>query len=198
MHGSALERSTVEPRSVVLFSGHMIDKPGRLPPRFPEAKAEEAGRRIAAELDSLGVASGDLGISQAACGGDLLFARACLERGLRLWIMLPQKESKFLAASVCFADPRWRRYYDAVRADEDAEFRLMPEELGSTPEGMDIYARCNGWLMHTALSCGGTRVSFLALWDGRVGDGPGGTEHMVELMRRQTGRRPTIIDPAML
>ena len=44
----------------------------------------------------------------------------------------------------------------------------------------------------------GCKVSFVTLWDGRRGDGPGGTEHLVELARKLTGRQPVLIDPATL
>jgi hypothetical protein len=36
------------------------------------------------------------------------------------------------------------------------------------------------------------------LWDGKPGDNPGGTEHMVELVRKLTGRQPVLIDPTTL
>jgi tetratricopeptide (TPR) repeat protein len=188
----------VEPARVVLFSGHMVDKPGRETPRFPEVKAEAAGARIAQELDALGVGPGDLGISQAASGGDLLFATACLARGMHLETYLPQREPEFLAASVSFAAPRWQRDYDTVKENRDVVFHIMPDELGSGPEEVDIYDRCNRWMLHSALSCGLGKVSFMTLWDGKPGDGPGGTEHMASLVRRLTGRQPAIIDPATL
>jgi hypothetical protein len=176
----------------------MVDKPDRSPPRFPAAKAEAAGASIGRELDALGVDTGDLAISQAACGGDLLFARACLEHGMRLWIMLPQEEPGFLAASVSWAGPRWQADYDYVRTHPDTEIRILPQELGPAPEGIGMYERCNRWMMHTALSQGLAKVSFITLWDGGGGDGPGGTEHVAGLVTQLTGRQPTIIDPGAL
>jgi hypothetical protein len=133
---------------------HMVDKPGRAQPRFPEAKTEAAAARIAQELDELGVGSGDLGISQAASGGDLLFAKACLARGMRLEVYLPQREPEFHAASVSYAAPHWQRDYDALKDRQDVVFRIMPDELGPAPEEVGIYDRCNRWMLHSALSCG--------------------------------------------
>jgi hypothetical protein len=194
----ARPKRPAEPARVVLFSGHMIDKPGRGTARFPENKANAAGARIAQELDALGVGAGDLGISQAASGGDLLFARACLKRDMRLEIYLPEREPEFLAASVSFADRHWQRDYETLRDHGDVLFRIMPDELGPPPEGIDVYDRCNLWVLHSALSCGLSKVSFMTLWDGKPGDGPGGTEHMALLVQRLTGRQPVIIDPAEL
>ena len=52
--------------------------------------------------------------------------------------------------------------------------------------------------IYTALSQGLRRASFITLWNGEPGDGPGGTQNMVELVRKLTGRQPVIIDPATL
>jgi hypothetical protein len=187
-----------EPARVVLFSGHMIDRSDRAQPRFPEAKAAAAGQRIAAELDRLGVAPGDLGVTQAACGGDLLFTQACLARGMQMEIYLPQKEPDFLRDSVSFGAAHWQDDYDAVKKNTNAKFRIISDDLGPAPEGVDIYDRCNRWKLYTALSKGLAKVSFLCLWDGKAGDGPGGTQHMVDLVRDLTGRQAVIIDPATL
>jgi hypothetical protein len=48
------------------------------------------------------------------------------------------------------------------------------------------------------LSYGLQRLSFVALWNGEPGDGPGGTESMVALVRKLTGHQPIIIAPATL
>jgi hypothetical protein len=63
----------------------------------------------------------------------------------------------------------------------------MPDDLGSAPEGVHLYDRCNCWMHYPVLS----KVSFLTLWGGEPGDGPGGAERMVELIRETTGRHAT-------
>ena len=186
------------PMQVVLFSGHMVDRPDRPIPRFPESKADAAANRIGHELDQLQVRPGDLGISQAASGGDLLFAEACLARGMRLEIYLPLREPEFVASSVSFAAPRWQQKYDALEGRPDVVFRIMPDELGPLPAGTDVYDRANRWMLYSALSCGLIKLSFITLWDGNPGDGPGGTDHMVSLVRDLTGRQPAVIKPETL
>ena len=74
----------------------------------------------------------------------------------------------------------------------------MRDELGPAPEGVEAHDRCNRWMLNSALSRGLKRVSFITLWDGAPGDGPGGTEDMVELVRKLTGHQPIIIDPKTL
>ena len=77
-------------------------------------------------------------------------------------------------------------------------FRIMPDEIGAAPKDINIYERCNRWMLYSALSKGLRKVSYIALWDGKSGDGPGGTEHMIEQVRALTGRRPGVIDPTTL
>jgi hypothetical protein len=94
------------PRKVVLFSGHMIDAPGREKPRFPPDKEPIAASAIAAALADLGVGPADLGVGPAdlcicggACGGDLLFSEAALARSARLALLIPFDEASFRSTS---------------------------------------------------------------------------------------------------
>src|SRR5580693_8963494 len=92
-----LEPSPDPPRKVALFSGHMIDAPGRAKPRFPPDKEPIAAAAIAAALADFGIGTDDLGICGGACGADLLFAEAALARGARLEIYIPFEEATFLS-----------------------------------------------------------------------------------------------------
>ena len=78
-----------QPRQVLLFSGHMVDAPDRPKPRFPSDKVPLAEAAIAKALNGLGVGPDDLALTQGASGGDLIFAEACLARGVRLQLMQP-------------------------------------------------------------------------------------------------------------
>ena len=40
-------------------------------------------------------------------------------------------------------------------------------------------------MLDTALGFGASRLRLICLWDGGGGDGPGGTDHLVEQARRQ-------------
>lgn len=198
------ERS--EPDHIVMFSGHMIDNPADRgegkpkPPRFPPSKIEAAAARIRSALDEVGAGAGDLGLCGGASGGDLLFAESCLDRGMRLELHLARAENEFLAESVTFADPdrRWEKSFMQAKENPVSTVLVMSEELGPTPEGVSVHDRCNRWILYTALSHGPRKTSFVTLWDGAPGDGPSGTENMVQLVRKLTGRQPIIIDPATL
>jgi hypothetical protein len=178
------------PRQVLLFSGHMIDAPGRSPPRLPADKEAAAAERLARELDAAGACAGDLALAQAAAGGDLLFVEACLARGVRCQVLLPFPEPQFIEQSVLRSEhgERWRGRYFAAKARLADPPRIMPAELGPLPRGVNAYERCNLWLLYTALAWGVDKVRFFCLWNGGGGDGPGGTAHMYNEVKRRTGR----------
>src|SRR5690606_21992090 len=96
-----------QPRQVLLFSGHMIDAPDRDKPRFPAAKEAVAARKIAETLGRLDAGPEDLALTQGSCGGDILFAEACLKRGVRLTLLQPFDEAQFIEKSVLPGGESW-------------------------------------------------------------------------------------------
>lgn len=177
------------PRQVLLFSGHMVDAPGRPRPRFPAHKVPAAAQRIAQALDVLGAADGDLALTQGAAGGDLLFAQACLARSVRVQLLLPLPEPQFIERSILpsTGGEHWREVYFAVKAACADPPRVMDDELGLVPNSADVFERCNRWLLNTALTAGIAKLRLVCLWDGSGGDGRGGTAHMVREVERRAG-----------
>ena len=185
--GRALQKLTKpedkwEPRKVFLFSGHMIDAPTRLSPRFPSSKEPVAAQRIADALQKLEAGPEDLALTLGGCGGDLLFTEACQQRGVKVQWLQPFEEPTFIQKSVVCHDEVWRSRYLAAKAKLTMEIRSTPDQLGPAPTGTNAYERCNLWLLYTALSYGIRKVQFVCLWDG--GDGPGGTAHMYQEVDR--------------
>lgn len=178
-----------KPRQVFLFSGHIMDAADRAEPRFPVGKEAAAAQKIAQALDMLGAGEGDLALCQAAAGGDLLFLEACLQRGLLCQVLLPFEEPEFIDLSVLPATngTQWRDRYFALKPQFKDAPRIMPDELGALPKGVNAYERCNLWLLYSALGWGVDKVRFVCLWNGG-GDGPGGTRHMHDEVKRRTGR----------
>lgn len=177
-----------QPRKIFLFSGHMIDASARAEPRFPADKEAIAALAIDAKLTELGMSADDLAICGGACGGDTLFAEAALKRGCRVRVFEQYPEADFLQASVAFAGESWVDRYYAIKENPLTQIRIQPDELGPLPKGINPYERNNLWQLYTALAFGPDKVRFLALWNGQGGSGPGGTQHMVETVRKHAGR----------
>lgn len=179
------------PRQVLLFSGHRVDVPGRVPARFPAGKLDNAAAAIDAALEALAAGAGDLALTQGSAGGDLLFAEGCVRRGVALRLMQPGPEPRFVDESVRASvdGAQWVRRYLAVRALASLPPQAVPDSLpdesslGSGPTGR--FERCNRWLLETALSWGRDRFRFVCLWDGGPSGGAGGTGHMVGDVRRR-------------
>ncbi len=150
------DTSPQTPRKVVLFSGHMIDAPGREKPRFPPDKEPVAAKAISDALADLHVGPDDLCICGGACGGDLLFAEAALARSASLEIYIPFEEPAFLEKSVDFANKDWRARFFAAKAR--SALHVAPLELGPTPEAEDAYERNNRWMLDAALRFGADKV----------------------------------------
>ncbi len=174
------------PRRVVLFSGHMIDAPDRPEPRFPPENEGSAARAIADVLDALDIGPEDLAVSSGACGGDLLFAEAMNSRGARLELYLPFDEPTFVERSVDFANADWHARFVAIRSI--AALHSMPDERPPLADGEDPYEQVNVWMLEEASRFGADKVDFVCLWDGKGGDGPGGTRHLLEAVAANHGR----------
>ena len=174
------------PRRVLLFSGHMIDAPERKEARFPADKEPIAADAIAHALDRIDVGSDDLAICGGACGGDLLFAEASLARGLSLELYIPFDEPTFLTKSVDFADANWRARFFSAKSR--ATLHVTADECGPLVTGEDPYERNNLWMLKSAERFGSEKIDFICLWNGQGSDGPGGTQHLIEEVRRKAGR----------
>jgi len=180
------DQISLTPRNVLLFSGHMIDAPGRKQPRFPADKELMARDAIVDTLTQVGTGPGDLAICGGACGGDLIFAEACLARGAGLELYLPFDQPTFLAESVDFAGANWHDRF--LAAASKATMHVAPAELGPLRPGEEPYERNNRWMLESAARFGPEKIVFICLWDGQGGDGPGGTRHLMEEAGRKSER----------
>ncbi len=172
-------------RHYFLFTGHMIDKPDRKEHRFPPAieAAVKAAIKHAVQKEKDKADGPVLGIAGGACGGDILYHEVCkeLEIPAQLYLALPREQ--FLVASVAFAGPEWIERFDVLYKKlprkELSETRDLPKWLQRKPD-YSIWERNNLWMLNSSLVCGGLQMTLIALWDGKGGDGEGGTEHMVK------------------
>lgn len=171
---------------VFLFSGHMIDAPGRVDPRFPPQLESAIAKAIHDKLDQLQCAPPDIAISSGACGADILFAEEVLARGLKLRMHLPVDEKIFIEKSVAIAGGDWLNRFRVVASR--AEQFVAAELLGPLGDNEDPFERTNRWMLDEALRIGGAGACLICVWDGQGGDGPGGTKHMVETVLKRGGQ----------
>ncbi len=184
-------RSTESPRRLFLFTGHMVDKPTRPTPRFPQKAIPIARRAIEKALRHFNVGPDDAAILGGACGADLLFAEACLERNMRLRMYLALPEDKFLSQSVVYAGPDWHEAFNRVKRHPRAEItQLLHSHENSS--ATNPFERTNQHLMDYARRHGLNHVDVICLWNRTSGDGPGGTEDFLRILKTAGARVHTI------
>jgi len=168
-------------RRVLLFTGHLIDAPGRAEPRFPPELEAAASDAIASEIAKI---APSIGIASAARGGDILFHEICRTRGIQTTIVLPFPIAKFEERSVSgLADSRWEKRFRSLLSSVEASQIVKVDTSNSS----NVFRACNEAMLNLARASDRT-PTLLALWDRQVGDGPGGTAEMVMAVERLGGR----------
>jgi hypothetical protein len=183
---------------VLLFTGHMLDAPGR-EPRFPRAKVEIAKQKIAEAVAAEQQVAGEIAYGLAGCsgGGDILFHQVCDEMNIPTRIFLAVRRSLYIRESVAHAGPEWIDEFNRLVRTRTVrvlcESTELPRWLQDKPN-YNIWQRNNLWILHNALAAaGGENVTLIALWNGASGDGAGGTADMVR-KAQERGAKTIILD----
>ena len=180
---------------IVAFTGHMMDRQGRVPPRFvPRFPKEKEGQVTQAIRDALDKLDARLGFSSAACGGDIIFIEQMLKRGGQAHIVLPYAEDLFI--SDCVKAPAgsppherfqenagraWLPRFQKVRREATSIITLGNKRAQDNAIASDC---CNRVLLGLGLlkaASHSTQLTLLALWDGWSGDALGGARSTVKL-----------------
>jgi class 3 adenylate cyclase len=189
------ERRLQKSAGVVAFTGHMMDKVGRVPPRFvPRFWKEKEDLVTQAIHDALERLDARVGFSSAACGGDIIFIEQMLKRGGEVHVVLPYAEELFIRDCVKVPDEapeeekfqentgkKWLPRYRKIRKKVASLITLGDKRAQDNAMASDC---CNrvvlglGLLKAESVS---TSLTLLALWDGWSGDAPGGTRSLVKL-----------------
>ncbi|HYV13593.1 MAG TPA: tetratricopeptide repeat-containing protein [Pyrinomonadaceae bacterium] len=187
------------PKRVLLFTGHMIDAPGRAEPRFPPDKVDIAKQKIAEAVAAEQQVAGGIayGIAGCASGGDILFHQVCESMNIPTHIFLAVPRELYIRASVAKAGPQWIEEFNRLVRSRPVRVLCdspdLPRWLQDKP-GYNIWQRNNLWNLHNALAAaGGENVTLIALWNGVTGDGAGGTADMVQ-KAQDRGAKTIILD----
>ncbi|MEM1161291.1 MAG: tetratricopeptide repeat-containing protein [Pseudomonadota bacterium] len=180
----------------VVFTGHMVDAPGRAVPRFPNtAEAIAAARAMIIEAVDLAQAkAGDaplVGYAGAACGGDLLFHEVCAEKGIPTWFLLAMDRAEFMSNSVNHGGTDWVDRFNALHREADLNRRVLQlQEDEGLPdwlceaEGYSVWPRNNLWTLAFSQAHLPGTARVIALWNKGPADGFGGTEDMIDQARQ--------------
>ena len=158
---------------VVAFVGHLLDKSDRPQPRFP-AHLEPAVRQALRER--LTACNAGIGYSAAACGSDILFLEVLRELGGETHVVMPFCKEQFVENSVAVVTGAgWeQRFESALKAAAETVYaseKMMTAGTASLEYVGQLLIGLAG-LRAAQLE---TELVPLAVWDGKPGDGAGGT-----------------------
>ena len=175
---------------VAIFTGHLLDRPGRESPRFPASIEDAVRLAILGRLERSGAM---IGFASAACGSDILFLECLLELGGEAHVILPYGRASFLVDSVeVGAGEGWGERFARV-LERSEVVTASPHRLevgGVSFEFANTMAQ--GLATLRAEQLDGELVP-IAVWDGGPGGGPGGTASVVRRWIAQ-GLKPDVVD----
>jgi hypothetical protein len=156
---------------VVVVSGHMVDLPGRPQPRFPPEEVQRVTATVRSAFARWGIGTGTTLVTGGARGADIVAAEAALERGAALRLVLALEPDEFVARSVAIPGTAWeQRFRELLRHAE--------VEVVDGPDDDEVFARTNQRIIEVARAID-EQPHAVIVWDGKEGDGPGGTRDFV-------------------
>jgi tetratricopeptide (TPR) repeat protein len=174
---------------VMAFAGHMIDAPGRPVPRFPPALAPAVRAELHEQLARL---HQPIVYTSAACGADLLFVEAALERGAEVNVVLPFDRDDFLRTSVAVAGDEWVARFEAALARAMRVIMATEENhLGDDVLFEHAAMLLEGFTVLRASQLE-TTPAMLCVIDAESTGRPGGTHASLERWQRNIGTARTI------
>src|SRR3712207_6475869 len=175
-------------RTAVVVSGHMVDDPGRPRPRFPPDQVQRVTDEVRAALDRWEVGASTALVTGGARGADIIAAEEAGKRGASIRLVLALPPDAFEERSVALPGTNWAARFRAL-------LDVSEVDVLEGPAGEDVFARANARIVEVARAID-ERPRAIIVWDGREGDGPGGTRDFVSRLGH-TGpdERVRVIDP---
>ena len=180
------EAETEKPLHIIMFAGHVVDRPDRAEPRFPPDKEDDVRNLIEAEIKA--VLDEDhryLGLSSGAPGGDIIFQELCASLEVSTYFCIPFPKAEYSKEAYDVRDA-WRSRF--LKLAHDANVMELSHTSGLPRwlhgSALNPWERGNNWVMEMALAADASKRTLIALWDKKDhGDSHGGTAHMVKLAR---------------
>jgi len=170
-------------KTVAAFSGHRLDAPDRPEPRFTAQMEGPVRLEIRAHLKERDVG---FGIASGAMGGDILFLEEVLRKGGSARVLLPFPLERFKQESV--GDDWWPRL-ERILADPMVQLiELLDEAPTEQSELERAFAACNDRIREEAIRLArelDQSPRLITVWDGKEGDGRGGTADAVASWKGQ-------------
>lgn len=176
-----------------LFTGYMVDHPGKDKRNFPADKENEIRADIKAALEQYRIIPDDRAfLAGLSAGSEIIFAEVCVEMGIKVRAFLPLSESAYIRKFVSPGGDEWVERFYKVRNHPLVEEFYQVEHVGEPKRGDDPFERNNRWALYSSLGHGIDKLRLLALWNTHGGDKSKDidsrlVQHMMELTRELGG-----------
>lgn len=175
-----------------LFSGYMVDFPGKEKKTFPADKENEIRHEIRKRLEKFNAGPDDRAFTGGlSAGSEIIFAEICAEKGIKVKAYLPLPEAAYIREFISPGGEAWVERFYKVRNHPLVDEIYQIENLGAPKKGDDPYERNNRWALYSSLGRGIDKVRLIALWSAQGGQPKDRdarlVRHMVELMRDTGG-----------
>jgi class 3 adenylate cyclase len=152
----------LRPPTVVVFTGHDLDRPGQAQPRLTAARLPALRAELDLRLERL---RARIGYVSPSAGANLLFVEAMLDRGAEVSLVLPFAREDFVRHCVAFAGAAWvKRFERAVARSAQVSYASEGPYLGH-----DLLFRYGNQILHGLATLRarflGTAPHLLAVWD---------------------------------
>lgn len=169
---------------VAVFSGHMIDRPGRKTPRFPAYAEDQVRMELAAIIQKQNI---HIAYVSCACGGDIIFIEEMLKNGGECFILPPLPLEQTIKNSVdIIPGADWKARLENILQHKntvllDAECDEIGEESDSV-----VYDFANRFLLGAAVMKA-RDLHFplygISVWNLEKSGLPGGTDSAISLWK---------------
>ncbi|HET9911682.1 MAG TPA: tetratricopeptide repeat-containing protein [Anaerolineales bacterium] len=187
---------------VLLFTGYMINNPGKKENQFPPEKEKDIREAINAVLYKYNAGPDDLAVTTGMdAGSEIIFVECCIERGIPVQAYFPLSEAPYVRDFVSPGGEQWVERFYKMRNHPLVDEYYQPDCVGLPKQGDNIHERNNRWALYSALTRGIDKVRLIALWDGKGDACPDLDAHLVKHMvglMRDTGGMIEHINPMKL
>jgi tetratricopeptide (TPR) repeat protein len=176
-----------------LFSGYMVDHPGKEKKNLPADNENEIRNDIRKTLTKYKPTPNDRAfLAGLSAGSEIIFAEVCVELGLNVKAYLPVSDSAYIREFVSPAGEAWVDRFYKLRNNPLVDGIHQIEHLGAPQSDDNLHERNNRWALYSALGRGGIRnVRLIAVWNETGGitkdQDSHITRHMIDLMREMGG-----------
>lgn len=135
-----------------LFTGLMVDQPGKQKKAFPSEKESEIRSEIRKKIEKFKPTADDRAyLAGLSAGSEIIFAELCIEMGLKLKVYFSKPESAYIREFVSYAGEAWVDRFYKIRNHPDVTEIYQFEAVGLPKDDDDPYERNIRWAVYSAL-----------------------------------------------